>query len=311
MSAMDIRQIRYFVAVAEERNIGRAAKRLFISQPPLTRQIQQLEDELQVRLFERTAKGVELTSAGQLFLNESRNILSLIEQAQERTQRAGKGQLGRLDVAIFGSGILNTIPDILKRFKTAYPGVNIVLHQMGKAEQIEALRQKRISVGFNRLLAPLPDIDSTMILQDKLMVAVRDDHPLATKPLINLKELDNEPIVVFPKGARPNFVDLVSRVFQEAGVTMNITQTVIDAVTGIALVSGGFGFCLIPSSASVLQLPGVKYIPLGGLPDNATVDLSCIYLKDDHSPLLSAFLAVVHEYKSQLNHHTSFSAARE
>lgn len=295
---MDVRQLRYFVAVAEERNIGRAAKRLFISQPPLTRQIQQLEDELQVKLFERTAKGVDLTSAGQLFLNESRNILSLIELAQERTQRAGKGQLGRLDVAIFGSGILNTIPDILKRFKAAYPGVNIVLHQMSKAEQIEALRQKRISVGFNRLLAPLPDIDTTVILQDSLMVAVREDHPLASQKSIDIKQLDNEPIVVFPKGARPNFVDLVSRVFQESGTSMNISQTVIDAVTGIALVSAGFGFCLIPSSASVLKLPDVTYLPLTGLPENATVDLSCIYLKEDNSPLLSAFLAIVHEYKA-------------
>lgn len=297
---MDIRQIRYFVAVAEEKNIGRAAKRLFISQPPLTRQIQQLEDELQVKLFERTAKGVVLTSAGTLFLNESRNILSLIEQAQERTQRAGKGQLGRLDIAIFGSGILNTIPDILQRFKTAYPGVNIVLHQMTKGEQIEALRQKRISVGFNRMLAPLPDIDSTQILQDKLMVAVKEDHPLAQQKEICIKELDNQPIIVYPKGARPNFVDLVSRIFQESGVSINIAQTVLDAVTGVALVSGGFGFCLIPSSASVLKFPGVTYLTLVNLPANATVDLSCIYLKDDHSPLLSAFLSIVHDYKSKL-----------
>ena len=118
---MDVRQLRYFVAVAEEKNIGRAAKRLFISQPPLTRQIQQLEQDLGVQLFDRTSKGVELTQAGKLFLTESKNILSLMELAQERTRRAGQGLMGRLDVAVFGSGILKTIPEILQQFKQQYP----------------------------------------------------------------------------------------------------------------------------------------------------------------------------------------------
>lgn len=298
---MDIRQLRYFLAVAEEQNIGRAAKRLFISQPPLTRQIQQLEEDLQVQLFDRTSKGVELTSAGTLFLTETRNILSLLEQAQERTQRAGKGQLGRLDVAIFGSAILRTIPEILQLFRAKYPEVNVVMHSMTKGEQIEALRQKRISVGFNRMLLPLPDIESTLIVEEKLMVALSKLHPLAHLDQVSLNQLDNEPMVLYPKSSRPNFVDKISRIFQEAGLTMNIAQTVNDAVTGLALASSGFGVCIVPASATVLSLPGITYIPLCDLPAHSTVDLSCIYRKNDESPLLQSFLSIVDEYKTTVN----------
>jgi DNA-binding transcriptional LysR family regulator len=131
-----------------------AAARLHISQPPLTRQIQQLEEELGVTLFTRTPRGMELTQAGELFLEEARNIRALVEQATERTQRAGQGKLGRLDVAIFGSAILDAIPKLLLAFRNRHPDVKVVLHTMTKAEQIEALRQRRISVGFNRMLAP-------------------------------------------------------------------------------------------------------------------------------------------------------------
>lgn len=129
---MELRHLRYFIAVAEERNIGRAAARLHISQPPLTRQIQQLEEQLGVQLFNRTPRGMELTPAGELLLDEAKNINAVIEQATERTQRAGQGKFGRLDVAIFGSAILDTIPRLLADFRGAYPDVKVVLHSMHK-----------------------------------------------------------------------------------------------------------------------------------------------------------------------------------
>ena len=138
---MDLRHLKYFIAVAEELNIGRAALRLCISQPPLTRQIQQLEEELGVQLFIRTPRGVELTQAGEMFYEEASNIRSLVEQAIERTKRAVQGKLGRLDIGIFGTGTLGTIPKLLQLFRDTNPDVVVGLHTMSKAEQIEALRQ--------------------------------------------------------------------------------------------------------------------------------------------------------------------------
>ena len=199
---MDLRHLRYFIAVAEEENIGRAAARLHISQPPLTRQIQQLEEELGVRLFNRTPKGMELTQAGELFLDEARNIRAVVEQATERTQRAGQGKLGRLDVAIFGSGILDAIPKLLLAFRNDYPEVKIVLHTMTKAEQIEALRQRRITVGFNRMLAPLPDLATELVATEPLLLAVNEAHPLAREKSVSFPLLAKHPMVLFPTGAR-------------------------------------------------------------------------------------------------------------
>ena len=185
---MDLRHLKYFIAVAEELNIGRAALRLHISQPPLTRQIQQMEEELGVALFIRTPRGVELTQAGEMFLEEARNIRALIERAIERTKRAGEGKLGRMDIGIFGSGILGAIPKLLHLFRDTHPDVEVVLHTMTKEEQIEALRQKRISVAFNRMLLPLPDITSELILREPLFLAIRQEHPLLGKDLQDLKK---------------------------------------------------------------------------------------------------------------------------
>lgn len=290
---MDLRHLRYFIAVAEEQNIGRAATRLHISQPPLTRQIQQLEEELGVRLFIRTPRGMELTQAGELFLDEARNIRAVVEQATERTQRAGQGKLGRLDIAIFGSAILGTIPQVLLAFRTAYPDVKIVLHTMTKGEQIEALRQRRITAGFNRMLSPLPEIASELVTMETLLLAINENHPLAGQAEISFRMLADNPLVLFPAAARPNFVDKVMGLCQEMGFVPEVAQVVGDAVTGVALVASGFGVCLVPESATVLALPGVVYRPIADLPEHARVDLSCIYRADDQSPLLAAFLDTV------------------
>lgn len=296
---MDLRHLKYFIAVAEEQNIGRAAARLHISQPPLTRQIQQLEEELGVQLFVRTPKGVEITQAGALLLEEARNIRSLVEQATERTQRAGQGKLGRLDVAIFGSAILDAIPKLLLSFRNSHPGVKVVLHTMTKAEQLEALRQRRITVGFNRMLAPEPDIGTELVTTEKLLLAVNESDPLADCQEIPFSELAHHPLVVFPTGARPNFIDKVMALCNECKFTPNISQEVGDAVTGVALVASGFGVCLVPESATTLQFPGVVYRSLRDVPPQGVVDLTCIYRLDDQSPLLGAFLETVRAFREE------------
>ncbi len=296
-SRMELRHLRYFIAVAEERNIGRAAARLHISQPPLTRQIQQLEDNLGVQLFNRTSRGMELTPAGELLLDEAKNIYAVIEQATERTQRAGQGKVGRLDVAIFGSAILDTIPRLLADFRRAYPDVKVVLHSMNKDEQLEALRQRRISVGFNRILTPSPDFASELVETESLLLALPEDDPLARQSSIDFQSLVNEPLILFPTGSRPSFIDKVIGLCQQAGFVPNIAQEVGDTVTAVSLVSKGFGVSLVSQSTAALSLPGLVYRPLNGIPDNARIDLSCIYRPDDRSPILAAFLNVVRSYR--------------
>jgi len=293
---MDLRKLKYFITVAEEGHISRAATVLNISQPPLTRQIQQLEEELGVQLFTRTAKGMEITHAGTLFLHEARNIFALIEQATERTQRAGQGRLGRLDVATFGSGILDTIPHILLAFRRDYPDVKVVLHTLEKHAQIEALRQRRITIGFNRMLEPLSDIRSELVVTEKLMLGVNESSPLALRNSIDFHEIEQHPLILFPAQSRPNFIDKVLKLCELSGFSPQVSQEVDDILTGVALVASGFGVCIVTEAAQALRLPGVVYVPLSNTPPGSSVDLSCIYREDDRSPILESFLGTIREY---------------
>jgi len=295
---MEFRQLKYFIAVAEELNIGRAATRLHISQPPLTRQIQQLEEEFGTHLFLRTARGVELTQAGEILLRDARNIRDLMQQAVERVREAGQGKRGKMDIGIFGSGILDVIPKVLHAFRASHPDVQIALHQMSKKEQIEALRQHRIMAGFNRMLGPLPDISSEPVMLESIMVALSEHHPLATKAGILLKELAGQPLILFPSGARPSFIDKVWSLCADEGFEPNVAQEVGDAPTSVALVAAGFGLSLVPEAASSLSVPGVVYRRLANAP-NAVVDLSCIYRTDETSPILQAFLQTIREFRAK------------
>lgn len=295
---MDLRHLRYFVAVAKELSIGRAAIALNISQPPLTRQIQQLEESLGAQLFIRSVKGVELTEAGKTLYEEATNILSLVDLAAERTRRASQGLMGRLDVGIFGSGMYDIVPRVLRKFRAAFPEVNIVLHPMTKAEQVEALRRRRINVGFNRLIPKHPDIASRVTMWEPLMIVVPVGHPLATRKDVSIAELSGENFVVFPRGARPNFSDFVASMCQRHGFAPHIAQEVGDAVTGVALVASGFGICMVPESVKYFMADGVVYLPMRESPP-FMLDVSCLYRQDDQSKLLEQFLGILEEFRQE------------
>lgn len=295
---MDLRQMRYFLAVAEEGNLNRAAERLHMAQPPLTRQIRALEDELGTALFVRTPRGMVLTEAGAALLDEVPNLLALAQRARERTLRAGQGLAGRLDVGTFGSGVLDVIPRMLARFHAERPEVRIVLHNQTKAEQIEALRERRIAVGFNRLVPPESDLVVETVLRERMVVALPERHALAAQRRLRLAQLDGVPMILYPNLPLPGLAQRVGGAFEREGVRLRVEQEVEDVLTSIALVSAGFGLCITTESSMSLRLPGVAYRPLDceALRD---IELACLYRRGDASPVLAAFLEVVHAFARQ------------
>lgn len=295
---MDFRRLQYFITVAEEGNIGRAAQRLHISQPPLTRQIRLLEEELNAELFVRTARGVELTQAGDMFLEDARNILTIMAQSRDKAQRAAQGSLGQLNIASFGTGIYSTIPKILRIFSESHPDVRIKVHIMGKAEQTEALLQKRIHIGFNRFLAQHEELENRFILREQLYLAVHDKNPLYQQESASFTELSRYPLILFPATGRPNFVDRILELCHKRHFTPDIVQIVDDPIVGLSLVSAGIGIALAPASIISLVPPAVRYIPFHDEP-RAGIDFSCIYRRDDSSPVLHEFLKAIQSFRLQ------------
>lgn len=289
---MDLKDMRQFLAVAEERNFTRAAERLHMAQPPLSRQIKALEDEMGAPLFLRTPAGVELTEAGQTLLDEVPNLLHLAQRAAERTRRAAQGLTGQLDVGIYGSGVLDVIPRVLAKFHAQRPEVRIALHNLTKSEQLQALRERRISVGFNRLIPPEPDLVVESVLREPLLVAMHEAHPLAQRGQVGMADLDGLPMILYPNEAIHGLAQEVAEAFRQEGVRLAVEQDVEDVVTAVALVASGFGLTIATRSAASLRLPGVVFVPLRSrhLKD---LELSCLYRRGDPSPVLAMFLEVV------------------
>jgi DNA-binding transcriptional LysR family regulator len=294
---MDLRQIRYFLVLANELNFTRAAERLHISQPPLTRQIQQLEASMGVVLFERTTRGVALTQAGAVFLEEARKIVALTDQATHKTRLAHQGQLGRLDIGVFGSAILNVIPTLLIELRKTHPDIVISLQNTTKIQQVEAVREKRLDIGFNRVFPEVEDLVVETVMMESLYVAMHKDHELVRRRTLAVRDLNNQPLILFPNNVRPTFADNVVSLFRDEGLTPNVVHEVEDVMTCIALVSAGLGMAVVPESAVNLQLPGVRYHPLRSA--EAKVDLSCVYRADNASPALMVFLDIVRKVRSR------------
>ena len=290
---MDIRRLKFFIVTAEERNIGRAAERLHITQPPLTRHIQSLEQELDVQLFRRTSSGVELTQAGMELLTHAQNITAHVDLATEQIRRVAAGQEGRIDIGIFGSAMLDIIPRILSAFSQVCPQVNVVLHNAPKNRQLEALQQGRITIAFDRYFRPLPELQSELVSREPLWFAVNRRNPLAQKTSITMADLKVEPLI----GEQDQSVFFASKeLFRQENFSPVVVHKAADMISAVVMVAGGFGSSLVPASVLNLKLPDVVFLPLA--PEiKSTIDLHCVYRKDETSPLLAALLACIRNFR--------------
>lgn len=291
---MEFRQLRYFVVVAEERNIGAAAQRLHVSQPPISRQIKALEEELGVVLFLRTSRGVELTAAGEAFLEEASRILADASRAGERSRAAATGEYGQLEVAYFGSAIFQIVPSLLKAFTKQVPEATISLTRLNTQRQIDAVREGRIHVGFSRYYPRDPSVQIERIVDEPLLLASTADENAPREGPVPLSALEGHPIILFPRENRPSIADEVILLLKRAGIEPQVTHITDDVTSGLALTAIGAGSCLVPQSVAAIPWPGVQFNPLAAC--EITAPLNCAYRHTDAAPILSRFLAAMRDY---------------
>lgn len=288
---MDLRQLGYFIAVAEERHLGRAAARLHLSQPPLTRQIQALEEELGVKLFIRTARGMVLTQAGETLLKDARSVRGMVDLAADRAWRAGRGQLGRLDVGVYGSSIFGVVPQVLARFSEAHPEVQLSLHHAQAVDQLSALRQGRVLVVFERWLPEEPGVVSELLAREPLMLALKDSHPLARQDSVDVSELRQETLLI---GMAPSMAAEALALCRLHGFEPRFAPPAGDIVMASLLATLGLGVAMVPASMTHVHFPGIAYRPLT---PHAFMNVQCYYQDREDNPLLASMLEVVRAFR--------------
>lgn len=285
---MELRHLHYFVAVAEELHFGRAAERLHIAQPPLSQQIQSLEQELGVQLFYRTKRQVQLTEAGELFLPEARMTLTQAELAVQTVRKAGRGEIGRFTLGFVGSATSELLPELIRRFHQQFPEVELQLREMTTAQQVRALRDRRIQIGILRPPIPSESLNVWTLVRETLIVALPETHPLAPLDQIEVSALATENFIIFPRQQGQGLHDQIISLCQQAGFSPRIVQEAIQMQTITSLVAAELGVAIIPSSAHLLRHRGLVYRPLH--PEVQATELAMAWHKDDQSPILCNFV---------------------
>jgi len=289
---IDLRLFRYFVAVAEELHFGRAAERVGIAQPPLSQQIQLLERQLGVRLFDRTNRKVELTNAGAVFLTEARIALATADHAIEETRRAGRGQVGRLAIGMVGSiTYQEMIPEVIHRFRDLFADVAIQLQECSTPQQIEAIRRGELQIGFVR--PPVSDHVVTLetVMSEAMVIALPSSHRFAARKQIAIKELADEPWITLPPGLGLGFYDQVMSLCAKAGFQPSLSQVAVQMHTMLSLVAGGLGVTVVPESVRFADRKGISYVAISGA--TPPVETAAAYLTSNRSPILSNFLKIL------------------
>jgi DNA-binding transcriptional LysR family regulator len=289
---MELRHLRYFVAVGEGQHYGRAAERLHVAQPALSRQIQDLEEEIGVTLFDRLPRGVRLSAAGGSFLNDARQILQQVNEAAMRAGRVARGQSGTLRVGFTESASWHgVVPDSLRHFRAMQPEAELQLHPSASLEQMDAVRSGRLDAGF---VFSMPksdsDLDQLLVAVHNLVLAAPKGHPLTKIRKLRLRQLNDMPFVWFPRRQSPAYYDrLMQTCFRGGLKTPNIVQEAVDQATMLSLVSCRLGVAFVSEPTRWRRPAGVVLLPVDDL--NLPLPLSLIWRKDNASPLLARFLA--------------------
>ncbi|MBL4666521.1 MAG: LysR family transcriptional regulator [Sneathiella sp.] len=289
----DIRQLRQFIAVAEEKHFRIAAERLNMTQPPLSHSIRKLEEELGVLLFSRTKKKVALTPVGEVFLRGAYETVNKLAQLESDTKRAAAGMIGRLKLGFVGSAIFEALPSTVRKFRSAYPDVELQLDEISTINQIAALKEGRIDAGLLRPPIPADGLfDIIKIRTEPLIAVIPESHPLSAKKSINLAELADDGFIIFSHDTSPNLHTLVMLACREAGFTPSISQTAPQIQTQISLVSAGLGVTLVPKCAQNITYPGVLYKTLNNPGKHVETSMAIARQRDNQNTLLDAFIQI-------------------
>ena len=289
---MELRHLRYFVAVAEELNFTRAAKRLGINQPGLSLQIRQLEKEMGSPLFHRRTRGVELTNAGKLMLEEARIILKQVEQVKIGVQRRARGETGRIIVGSSGGTYFHPlIPAIIREYGMRYPDIVLTPEASNSALLVARLRAEQIDVAFIR--APISDSDGLVIeplVDEDFLTILPAGHALSGSASVPLAALAKETFVLWPRALNPGYYDSIIAACHRAGFSPALGQEAPEVMSIIPLVAARLGVSIVPRSTSRIQADGVFYLSIEG--DVPRAEICLAYRRDDRSPAVQNFVAV-------------------
>ena len=286
---MELRQLRYFIAVAEEMHFNRAAERLHIAQPALSQQIQRLERNLKTQLFIRTTRSVEITDTGRVLLEAARRVISEAERAQSQVELATLGSTGLLRVGFVSSAALSLLPGMVNRLHEHLPQVRFQLQENTTEQQIQAVLDGQLDVGIVREIEPIDGIHITALKREALVVGVPETHPLAQRTSVKLAELAGEGFVVFPRNQVSRLYDLISALCIQAGFHIRIAQEAIQFPTILGLVAARTGIAIVPESLRALQIAGVAYLDLNDTAAASQISLICAENRRD-SALVKRFL---------------------
>ena len=291
---MELHQLRCFVMVAEELHFGKAAKRLFMTQPPLSRQIQMLERSLGVTLLERSNKSVQLTVAGQHFLRDARHVLAYTEQAGTAARRLARGEAGHLHVGFTAVSGYSLIPGLLGHSAEQLPNVGFELHEMVSGAQTEALGASMIDVGFVRRAAPHLGFDSELIRSERLLVAMCNTHPLAQRKTVKMSELDRQPFIMYSPDEGRYFYDCIVGLFAMAGVAPQYQHYLGQTHSILGLVRAGLGIAIVPAAARELYLGNLHFCLIED--EQPLAEIYMVSRKDNDNPVLQPFLRMALDY---------------
>ncbi|KXO99178.1 LysR substrate-binding domain-containing protein [Tsukamurella pseudospumae] len=276
---MNLRQLRYFVAVAEERHFGRAAQRLHMAQPPLSHQIRQLESDLGVELLHRTTRRVDLTDAGRAYLERARAILSSVDDAAQHARRVAAGATGHLTIGCVGTATYSLLPPLARRLAEELPGIDFAFRgEMLVPDQVEALRSGAIDIALLRPPVADQSLRIRVVRREPWVVALPADHPLTRRERLRVSDLAGAAFIVHSADRRSAMYDRVAALLREGGVAPTIRHEVGETSTLATLVAAGLGIAVAPEPITALRLDGLSYRPLDGA--GTGVDLAVAHLAD-------------------------------
>jgi DNA-binding transcriptional LysR family regulator len=289
MIDLELRHLRYFIAVAEELHFSRAAKRLHMAQPPLSQQICKLEQYIGHALFTRNSRTVALTQAGAALLERSRYLLRRLEDDLETVRRVGRGEIGTLTVGFIGSAMLTALPALIGNYRKRFPTVDLRLRELTTTSLVETIRQGAADLGFLRDAGPREDLIIENVVAERFVVALAKKHRLANRKRISLVELKGEPLILFARELGPLAWDKTIALCETSGFRPKIVQDAPEWLTVLRLVSSGLGFSIAPACVATIQTPGVVCRELTKCPVSTNIELA---RRSDHlNPIMEAFLA--------------------